>query len=82
MLQKQSKLEVLLLRLLRLLLVLLMILMMFSDSRCFWRALVWLFVSIFLLWAVEAKTKDDGLGAVGCAFGNAGELAVHLETRF
>ena len=36
----------------------------------------------FLLWAVEAKTKDDGLGAVGCAFGNAGELAVHLETRF
>ena len=64
------------------LMMLLITLMMFSDSHCFWRALVWLFVSIFLLWAVEAKTKDDGLGAVGCAFGNAGELAGHLETRF
>ena len=57
----------LLLRPLRPLLVLLMILMMLlitlmmlSDSHCFWRALVWLFVSIFLIWAVEAKTRDDG----------------------
>ena len=31
------------------------------------------------------RGQDEGrwiLGAVGCAFGNAGGLAVHLETRF
>ena len=31
------------------------------------------------------RGQDEGrwiLGAVGCAFGKAGELAVHLETRF
>ena len=60
-----------LLVLLMILMMLLITLMMLSDSHCFWRALVWLFVSIFLIWAVEAKTKDDGYLA---------RLVAHLAT--
>jgi len=39
----------------------------------------------FDFFALGRRGQDERrwiLGAVGCAFGNAGELAAHLETRF
>ena len=79
---RKRELEVLLLRLLRALSVLPVMLMMLGFTY-FWRALVW-FVR-FDFFALGRRGQDERrwiLGAVGCASGNAGELAVHLETRF